>query len=223
MRSRRLHDVSVGANRTQFLRFWSAKDLADLHAMSREPTIVYSADNPQQAHLLRSLLEDEGIQAWVVNDSIQLAGGELPVGWRAAAKVVVADDEAVAARQFAEAFDQKAQGHSLGTGGVEEDEVPADTSVWPRCPDCGQARNARCSICGERGSAFPSAYASGPGQGELPLFLCPSCDEPITPGWYRLCAQCGHDYGEGMEVEKRTTRVLEYRRGPWLHWGRCWS
>src|SRR3954470_14456729 len=79
--------------------------------MSREPTIIYSADTPQQAYLLRSLLEDEGIRAWVVNDAIQIAGGELPIGWRGAAKVIVGDDEAAAARRFAEAFDHKAQRH----------------------------------------------------------------------------------------------------------------
>src|SRR6188472_4492221 len=105
--------------------------------MPRQPTIIYSADNPQQAHLLRSLLADEGIQAWVVNDAIQIAGGELPVGWRGAAKVAVGDDEADVARRFAEAFDQKAQRHFFESRDPGEDyqgdQARDTTPGWPRC------------------------------------------------------------------------------------------
>src|SRR6476620_6213847 len=106
--------------------------------MSRQPTIIYSADNPQQAYLLRSLLEDEGIQAWVVNDAIQIAGGELPIGWRSAAKVVVRDDEAASARRFAEEFDHKAQQHffepSVQQDDSSDDNSPSTQSAWPVCP-----------------------------------------------------------------------------------------
>src|SRR6476659_5561089 len=121
--------------------------------MSREPKIIYSADNPQQAYLLRSLLADEGIEAWVVNDAIQIAGGELPVGWKGAAKVIVGDDEAVAARQFAESFDQKTQRHFLDPHDDDtENEAHNSTTIspiWPLCPACNQPRSAHCPICGE--------------------------------------------------------------------------
>jgi hypothetical protein len=171
--------------------------------MSRQPTIIYSADNPQQAHLLRSLLEDEGIQAWVVNDAIQIAGGELPVGWRAAAKVVVSNEQAAAARQFAEAFDHKAQQHffepSAQQDGSSDDNSP---SAWPTCPACNQLRSARCPICGESGVDYPAAYSGPTDKNNEPLFLCPSCDECIAPEWYRLCARCGHDFGAGLEIKK---------------------
>jgi hypothetical protein len=172
--------------------------------MSREPTIIYSAANPQQAYLLRSLLEDEGIRAWVVNDAIQIAGGELPVGWRAAAKVVVSDEHAAAARQFAEAFDHKAQQHffepsSQQDGGFREDHSP---SAWPTCPACDQPRSARCPICGESGVDFPAAYSSSTDKDNEPRYLCPSCDECIHPEWYRLCARCGHDFAAGLEIKK---------------------
>jgi len=171
--------------------------------MSRQPTIIYSADNPQQAHLLRSLLEDEGIQAWVVNDAIQIAGGELPVGWRGAAKVVVGDEEAAAARQFAEAFDHKAQQHFFESRPQQDDYIDdGSQSAWPACPTCNQPRSARCAICGESGVSFPAAYSASTEKSIEPLFLCPSCDECITPQWYRLCARCGHDFGTGLEIKK---------------------
>ena len=70
--------------------------------MPREPTVIYSAANTQQAYLLKGILEDQGIPAWVVNDTIQIAGGDLPLGWTAAARVVVGSDTAIAARQIAE-------------------------------------------------------------------------------------------------------------------------
>ena len=179
----------------------------------RQPTIIYSADNPQQAHLLRSLLADEGIKAWIVNDAIQIAGGELPVGWRAAAKVVVADDEAAAARRFAEAFDQKAQRHFFDSRAAGDesggDDSPATPPAWPACPTCTEPRSARCPVCGESGSDFSAADAPSSGEQESSLFLCPSCDDVISPDWYRLCARCGHDFGQGLEVREPLTTRLE--------------
>lgn len=172
--------------------------------MSRQPTIIYSADNPQHAYLLKSLLEDEGIQAWVVNDAIQIAGGELPIGWRGAAKVVVGDEEAAAARQFAEAFDHKAQQHFFEPAAQQDDHddsTPSVQSSCPACPTCHQPRNARCPICGESGANFAAAYPNSTDKNNEPLFLCPSCDDPISPDWYRLCARCGHDFGDGLEIK----------------------
>jgi hypothetical protein len=173
--------------------------------MSRQPTIIYSADNPQQAHLLRSLLEDEGIQAWVVNDAIQIAAGELPIGWRSAAKVVVGDEQAAAARQFAQAFDHKAHQHLLKPVAQQDDSSEDNSlsaqSAWPACPTCDQPRSARCPICGESGVNFPTAYSDPTNKNYEPPFLCPSCDDPISPQWYRLCARCSHDFGAGLEIK----------------------
>lgn len=181
--------------------------------MSREPKIIYSADNPQQAHLLRSLLADEGIQAWVVNDAIQIAGGELPVGWRGAAKVAVGDDDAVVAREFAENFDHQAQRHHFETPDADEsdeaDESPFETTAWPLCPSCGEPRSARCPLCGESGSHFRAADGPYPTPNNEALFLCPSCDDCITPEWYRLCARCGHDFGRGLEIQQPPANRLE--------------
>ncbi len=154
----------------------------------------------------------EGIQAWVVNDAIQIAGGELPVSWRAAAKVVVSDDQAALAREFAEAFDRQAQQHLVEpdagphSGAGDDSHLPQ--SEWPTCPTCNQPKSARCPICGESGVNFPTAYSGSvdkPGSAEInneQLFLCPSCDECIAPQWYRLCARCGHDFGIGLEISK---------------------
>jgi hypothetical protein len=181
--------------------------------MSREPKIIYSADNPQQAYLLRSLLENEGIQAWVLNDAIQIAGGELPVGWRGAAKVAVGDDDAAAAREFAEAFDHQAQRHFFEPQDNGENDEPDNSlpppPVWPVCPTCGQPQSARCPICGESGAHFSSADGPFATHDDQQLFLCPSCDDAITPEWYRLCARCGHDFGTGLQIQQPPPARIE--------------
>ena len=32
------------------------------------------------------------------------------------------------------------------------------------------------------------------------LLKCDDCDDLIKPQWYRRCARCGHDFGDGLEV-----------------------
>src|SRR5438067_13769821 len=75
--------------------------------MSGEPTVIYSAASTQQAHLLKGRLLERGIVARVVNDSLQMAGGELPLGWTAAARVIVAEEDGPKARRIAEDFDRQ--------------------------------------------------------------------------------------------------------------------
>ena len=179
--------------------------------MSRQPTIVYSADNVQQAYLLRSLLEDEGIAAQVVNDAIQIAGGDLPVGWTAAAKVVVPDDEAEQAREFVAQFDQQTRRRSRSV--ESEDDSTAEPVLWqdwPHCPDCLQSRSARCPTCRASGIDFPLADLPDTDDGEPPLLHCPSCDDTFRPQWYRLCARCGHDFGNGLEIQQKGSGSLDF-------------
>ena len=32
--------------------------------------------------------------------------------------------------------------------------------------------------------------------------FCATCDDHFQPEWFRLCPSCGHDYGDGVEVER---------------------
>jgi len=63
-----------------------------------EPVTVYSAKNPPEAYLLKAALEDAGITAFVLNDNLQIASGELPLGWETAPKIQVAAEDAEAAK-----------------------------------------------------------------------------------------------------------------------------
>jgi hypothetical protein len=188
--------------------------------MPGEPKIIYSADNTQQAYLLRALLADEGIEARVVNDAIQIAGGDLPVGWTAAAKVVVRDDQAERARLIAEEFDLQTR-QSARAGNSLDDEINepvASWAEWPLCPVCAEKRQVSCSTCGTVGVDWP--LADGPIPAEQPLFICPSCDDSVSPRWDRHCKRCGHDFdnradaaggsGEGAMFSARTILVIGF-------------
>jgi len=166
--------------------------------MAGQPTVIYSAASTQQAHLLKGLLEEQGIAASVSNDAIQLAGGELPLGWTAAARVVVAEEDAAEARALAEEFDTQTA-HEPTDDDSAEPEPLADWADWPTCPQCGQRRSARCPVCGASRTDFRLADVQESAGRQQVFLKCDDCDDVIIPQWYRFCAACRHDFGNGIE------------------------
>ena len=68
---------------------------------------IYRAANPVQAHLLRGILENEGIEAAVFGESLFSVRGEAPITTETLPIVAVAHEkDAARAREIAEAFDQ---------------------------------------------------------------------------------------------------------------------
>jgi hypothetical protein len=182
--------------------------------LSGEPTTIYRAANPQQAHLLKGLLEERGIAAWVVNDSIQMAGGELPLGWTAAACVVVGASDADEACRFAEEFDA-ATAHDP-TPDATSEPTSTEWEEWPACPECGERRSVRCSVCGASGVKFALADVQETESGQRVLLMCDNCDDHFLPDYFRLCHRCGHDYGEGIEVEQATPALAASNPRVWV-------
>jgi hypothetical protein len=84
-------------------------------------------------------------------------------------------------------------------------------------------------VCGVAGDGFPLSEYLAPAEplrnsrdaasptprpqenGLEVLLICPQCDEAFSPSFYRYCAECGHDYLEGMDVEKREVPPLNER------------
>jgi hypothetical protein len=149
--------------------------------------------------LLKGLLEDYGIAARVVNDAMQIAGGDLPLGWAAAARVVVSSSDAPQARQIALEFDQQTAHEPTPDDAVSEP-ARAEWSDWPICPQCSERRAARCPVCGLSGTDFPLADIQDVADGERVLLVCSACDDHFLPEWNRRCHCCGHDYGDGWEA-----------------------
>lgn len=119
----------------------------------RDPTEIYSAQSVVQAHLLRNLLADQGITAIVANQFLHGGSGVELFGTPTAAKVVVAAEDAAAAREFALDFDERSQEQSTWPGEPIRDEL----TVWPMCPQCGAKRTTRCPICETSGTDFTEA------------------------------------------------------------------
>jgi hypothetical protein len=78
-------------------------------------------------------------------------------------------------------------------------------AAWPLCPQCQARREAQCTVCSAHGTDFrladfeePEHPEEGDSDADV-LLLCSTCDEPFTPKFYRRCAECGHDFGAGIE------------------------
>lgn len=168
-----------------------------------EPVVIYSAANSQQANLLRNLLEERGIAAWVQNDMIQSAAGELPLGWRGDCQVVVRDADAPEARRLALEFEEQLKADPLPeeTGASNYYAAIDQWQEWPQCPECGERRHTRCPLCGMAGDRFPLVDLETTEAGPRVLLMCAACDDPFRPEFYRLCHRCGHDFGHGIRLD----------------------
>lgn len=126
--------------------------------MSEKQEVVYTARDKQQAHLLRNLLEEAGIEAAVTADPFSLGAGD-----DGAARVVVAEEDADDARRMAEELERQ--------GGISEapadDEGPVELAEWPTCPECGARRTTTCPVCQTSGTDFPQADTRFAGSLEL--------------------------------------------------------
>jgi hypothetical protein len=160
-------------------------------------------------------LDERGIASWVVNDNIQVAGGDLPLGWPAAACVAVGETDAVEARAIAEEFDRTTAHDPTPEAVSAEPPAPAEWKDWPVCPQCQTRRQVRCGICGSSGTHFPLADISEH-QGEtVVLLICDSCDDHFRPEMFRLCHQCGYDFGHGIEVDG-PLKPIDYSPRMWV-------
>lgn len=94
---------------------------------------VYSADNTQEAHLVKAALEDAGIEARVVGDHLQNAIGDLPA-------VAIAPRVWVRTENFDQArkiiADHQARRQSNATHATE----------W-KCAACGEHNGPSFEIC----------------------------------------------------------------------------
>ncbi|MBN1909722.1 MAG: DUF2007 domain-containing protein [Pirellulales bacterium] len=150
--------------------------------MDSDLVVIYVASSPQQAHLLRATLEQQGINAVVTNDVLEGGSGVDIVGWATQARVLVDQRDAVLARQIAMEHDRR--GALLAQEHEWPETVPDQVtpSHWPCCPVCGKRRITTCTICKTTGADFleaDSQYTWGMGLPEVP-------GEAASPG-----ASCG--------------------------------
>ncbi len=212
LRSRWLNRCPVGAAANLNVDKASAAWVADIAPLSSNegapladnPVVVYRAASAQQAYLLKSLLEEQGIETFVVNDMLQAAGGDLPLGWVSLPQLLVGEHDVEKALQAIGNFEATIA-HSDSTSATQKsaelghqyDEHPAGTSVieaWPTCRKCGERRQVTCDYCGTSGNNFRLVDEStDEGDDErAPLLLCHTCDEQFAAKYYPRCHLCGY-------------------------------
>lgn len=107
---------------------------------------VYSAPNASMIHLLRDVLEQRGIEAVVLGESLPGGAGELPPNETWIELHVVHDEDA-----------------DLATRVVDETLQP-DTngkpSTWT-CPECGERMEAQFGACWNCGTTRPPETRPG--------------------------------------------------------------
>ena len=184
--------------------------------MDDKLTTIFTAVTPVQARMLQNLLDDEGIQAYLVNDALQAAVGEVPFGWTTAVRVAVSSAHAEQARALAEGFESRLS-HQPPAGYAETSDAVA--TLWPACPQCRQPRTAVCPWCGTAGTQFPAADlepADATGQHHAERWLCPTCDEPVEGRFLRWCEWCNHDFGTGVHVPAPAAKQADDKLNPRL-------
>jgi hypothetical protein len=196
--------------------------------MSEHPIVIYSALNAVEAHQLKNLLVEMGIEAFVANENLQGLIGFEASSWSTAARVLVAAENAAAARRIAAEFDRRGRGTTGAAASsqpVEPDrfnehlssstvsDSPSKTEYSDRtracivdlCPQCSRRRTAVCPICKTAGSNFDPGQSNvdeHDHSGEPPLLICPTCDEPFEPSYLRSCEWCGHDFESGISIPR---------------------
>ncbi len=178
--------------------------------MSPELTVVYKARTEPLAHALANLLNAEGIQAFVANQ-----GGILPgmsgVNWLAPS-VSVPSDQVTKAMKIVDEFEAQTMRDiaavryedEVDNGSVQPNEDQTlDGHIWPTCPECSAKRPAQCPYCQHSGDDFQPAH--GIDRATEFVVVCPLCDEPFAPAFFRLCHQCNHDFGEGKLALARSS------------------
>jgi hypothetical protein len=121
--------------------------------------------------------------------------------------VTVGVRDATEARRIAEDFDSRTAHEPTPDDAAEA--ATTEWADWPTCPQCGERRAVRCSVCGSSGTGFPLIDIDDTDAGQRVLLMCEACDDHFRPDFFRHCHRCGHDYGNGFEVERQRT-AIEY-------------
>ncbi len=184
--------------------------------MSASDRVIFVAANPQQAYLLRNLLEEHGISAYVTNDTLNsvhfglgdvfVRGSGGPGFFPNAPRVVVSEEDAEEARRIV----LEAEARQLEGGEAPELERLAETvdeAQWPACPSCNRPRLATCPVCQSSGTHLPEAFLpeelaadaeTEDGRTKLTV-ICPTCDEVFEPKFPARCEWCGYRFADGVE------------------------
>ena len=143
----------------------------------RKQAVVYTARDKQQAHLLRSLLEEAGFEAAVTGEASCEDPGADAAAAGTGVQVVVARRDASAARRLIEDLDRRGALASAPGRAPAAEQEDVELAEWPCCPECGARRTTTCPVCQTSGTDFPQADSDFAASLELEKPAAPtSCD-----------------------------------------------
>ena len=191
----------------------------------RDKTLVsiYRPANPPQASILRSLLQNNGIHVHVDGSDMEMATGELPMGFATAPHIRVFKKDEGDARAIIEDFENgKYAEVTEGWQGVDYADGGFD---WPECPRCSELRYAVCPECEFAGIDFEAEAiyeVSLDAQGEMTdhtpqphLLKCPICSTKSTPQFTDICWSCKFTNTDDISTTTDEFSLPEYSNVNW--------
>ncbi len=190
--------------------------------MSDRHVVVYIAADPQQAHMLRNLLAESGIDSFVSNETlnsvhfapgdwmVRAAGGPgfLPM----APKVVVHEDDAEEAREIVLSAEKQMLAGAPAPELIALEAESGEEQAWPMCPHCARPRLATCPVCKTSGVDFAAAFLPeqlNADEDAPAMVLCPTCDEAFAPGIRRGAS--GAAIGLPTDSTRQTVNAGRFR------------
>ncbi len=104
---------------------------------------VYRAGSLPEAHSVRLGLEQIGVRAYIEGESLQIAVGELPLGWHTAPKILVEQCQCQQAKEYLTNFQAHRDAVARPTFGTGSEAI--------ECLACGAIMlddQRRCGSCG---------------------------------------------------------------------------
>src|ERR1700761_6852039 len=110
--------------------------------------LLYTAQNEMDAHFLKGLLAEEGIEAIVQGEALEQVWGNLPLTQTARPTVWVNDPDAARAKPIVEEYDRRHVQNADAANGKSEASTALATWVCPRCGEKIEGQFTQCWHCG---------------------------------------------------------------------------
>lgn len=108
---------------------------------------VYRAKNPLQGGLVVAMLEQNQITAMMDGAILASAGGELPLGWSTAPRVMVSSDDFEKAQKVVKEWEAASVARATSEGEMSEDSRQAKVQPMWTCPNCAEEVEYEFEMC----------------------------------------------------------------------------
>lgn len=108
---------------------------------------VYRAKNPLQGGLVIAMLEQNQITARMDGAILSSAGGEIPLGWSTAPKVMVLSEDLERARKIVAEWEAVRVAKAMAEESSAADSAEAKVQAMWSCPNCEEEVEYEFEMC----------------------------------------------------------------------------